>query len=204
MIHVVAIALFGLQQLSAQDQLLYKSAVDLQRQDKVEKAIVIYRKVLHKEPKVARVWFDLGSAYMQKGAVERAAEAYKRAHRLEPGNDDYERKAKGVVEALAKPFVDEGFAQLNSQTGSARKYVSAVESFQKALTINPDDHVVWYHLGKCYQGLKEYRKARTAFGKAIALYSDNAYKDALEEVGGKKLSRDLPQRERYGDFGTGE
>lgn len=195
--------LSAVQQLSVQDQSLYKSAVDLQHQDKVEQAIRVYRKVLRREPQAAQVWFDLATAYMQADDLNKAAQAYKCAYKLEPGNDDYERKAKAAAEALASPFVQNGFSQLSSSKSLRQKHASAIESFKKALMINPDDHVVWYHLGKSYEELKNHQSARMAFEKAIALYSDDAYKQALEEVGGKRLDRNVPPKDRFGDFGTG-
>jgi tetratricopeptide (TPR) repeat protein len=55
-----------------------------------------------------------------------------------------------------------------------RQYNLAVADYQAALDVDPKMDAAWYELGATYQQLNQHAKATEAFGKAIALKSNNA------------------------------
>lgn len=197
MIRLAVILLSSVSALTSANQTLYENAIRLHGEEKLEQAASIYRQIVRNEPNASRVWFDLGTAYVQQGQKSRALHAYDRASELEPQNLDYRNRTQAFRESLERPYIVKGTAALN-----AKNYPAAIKQFRKAVAICPQDHLGWYYLGLCYKDMKDYGKAQIALKEAISIHSDDAYKRALESVGGQSLQKQGPDRERFGDFGN--
>jgi tetratricopeptide (TPR) repeat protein len=69
------------------------------------------------------------------------------------------------------------------------KYGEALEFFEKALELDPDNAETWYEKGLSLKKLKQYQEALKSFNKALKI--DPEYKLALK---GKKEVLDLKSK----------
>ncbi len=51
-----------------------------------------------------------------------------------------------------------------------KEYQKAINAYQKAIEIKPDNHGAYYNMGNAYGELKEYQKAINAYQKASAIF----------------------------------
>lgn len=58
--------------------------------------------------------------------------------------------------------------------GKLGEYNKAIETFDKAIAINPDEKVAWYNKGIAYDKLGEYEKSIEAYNGAITIDPDFA------------------------------
>ena len=56
---------------------------------------------------------------------------------------------------------------------SLRRYSDAVESYDRALELDHDDHRVWHSRGMAAEAIKDYEKAESSYDRAILLDLDN-------------------------------
>ena len=144
--------------------------------------------------------FDLKQRAQQQQTVQKAAETGTMTKEMERGmsKEDktaYEKRAKENSDAIAKNkalndvFVAGKEAMLAAATApdaatKQKLYTAAVESFQKAVEIDPSQHVIWgqlaeasVELGNTQTGADQqtsYQKGVDAYLKAIELKPDDA------------------------------
>ena len=51
-----------------------------------------------------------------------------------------------------------------------KEYKKAIECFDKAIEINPEDEVAWFNSGFAYFKLKDYTNSTNSFKKAISIF----------------------------------
>ena len=90
---------------------------------------------------------------------------------------------------------DQELNQKGIELGRSGKYEEAIETFNMALTINPENAEVWYNIGKTYSDLGDNEEALRSYNQALAinpdiseawynmgliLYEQGKYEDSLE------------------------
>ena len=113
-------------------------------------AVLVYQKLLQREPKNAALLNKLGIAYHQQNLLDLAKRYYERA-----------------VKA------DRTYANAYNNIGTIhyqrKKYSQAVRAYKKALEAHPDMPPVYSNLGYAYFMEKHYDEAMTAFHRALEL-----------------------------------
>ncbi|MDZ7840258.1 MAG: tetratricopeptide repeat protein [Gammaproteobacteria bacterium] len=123
-----------------------------------------------------RTWPDLGigwnvlAASLQAlGSLEEAADAYRRAVGIEPGNHDARNNLGNVLHELGR-------------------YDEAVESLTRAIELNPGLLAAHYNLGLALSALGRHRDAEAAFARVVRLRPDLV--DAHNHVGNQLKAQD--------------
>ena len=117
--------------------------------------ILVLKSALAIDPKISRLWYDLGSAYSwisSTGTLEDSLNAFKKAEEIEPDNIIY---INGVGDALI----------------SLNKYEEAVIQFQKTLRITQKSGYAYESLGHAYYNLKMFDLSRENYQKAIEVFT---------------------------------
>jgi tetratricopeptide (TPR) repeat protein len=70
-----------------------------------------------------------------------------------------------------RQYIDEGLSSLKAVDANA---TAALESFDKAIAINPDSATTWNYRGNALMSLDRYKEAIDSFDKAIAIKPDYA------------------------------
>ena len=145
-------------------ELLAKTANDQFKAGNYDAAIASYMQLLKINPKDAGVHFNLGAAYEQKKDIDAAISEYRMASTLDKDNKNYSIALDDAMVAKAKPIMDQAVAAQKAQ-----KYAEAVDLYQKALTIRPDNDDLWFNLASTQVSLEDYRNAENSFKKAYKL-----------------------------------
>lgn len=150
--------------------------------------------------------FDLAAKAKQAQSMQKAAETGTLTKEQERGmtkeqREAYEKKAKENAEAIKKNSELNAAFNTGKEAMAAKNYDVAVQAFEKATQVDPNQHVIWGQLAEAYieQGnLKTgadqqaaYEKGLEAYNKAIALKPDDAaYHNnyALALVKAKKIT----------------
>ncbi|NHQ61187.1 tetratricopeptide repeat protein [Chlorobium sp. BLA1] len=139
-------------------------------------------------PASSDAWGYLGFAYLQKGELTLAIEAYQAAVRLRPDyahywadlgvaygrEGQYERMIAAYRQAVrnnneyALAWINLGIAYI--QNGS---YLQAVEAYQQVVRITPGDASSWYNMGSAYSEAGHYPEAVEAYRHAVLLSPGN-------------------------------
>lgn len=120
------------------------------RQGNIEGAISQFRRAAGLAPDNAMAFYDLSIAHRQSGQLEQARTDLEHSIKLEP--------TAGKFAALGSQLLLEG------------RFKEAIEMEQKAVALNPGDHVFYEDLGAAYAWSGSHRdQAMQAFRKAIDL-----------------------------------
>ena len=87
---------------------------------------------------------------------------------------EYEKKLKEQEEAMAKDKALQDAFNTGMEAKNAKNYSTAVESFEKASTMAPTQHVVWAQLAESYISLSDTKtgaEQQAAVDKGIAAYA---------------------------------
>lgn len=129
---------------------LFQRAAALQRQGKIDLAIVAYRKILQMAPNHAGVWGNLGVALRTKGDFQAAVVAYKRALEIVPGDP-------GITGNLGNALKD------------MDRLEEALEAHEAAAAAQPDDFNIRYNYGIALREAALYERSLVELEAAIAL-----------------------------------
>ena len=122
---------------------------DFHEHGRLQEAIEEYTEMLHytrDEHLMAKAYIDLGAAYGQLHAFEKAEQFYRLAAQLEPGNQGLfmrmgqlgmEEKIVQLAEAAAAHPTAENYFVLGQLQQSAGHMAEARESYRRALKLNP-------------------------------------------------------------------
>ena len=105
--------------MSKQAEIANDRAIEYWEQNRFEEAIAQWEEIVRKDPNLAEIHYNLGSAYMNQGKTESAIEAFKRALSVDPT----------LTEAYNKLGI------ICYKQGNARL---AFACWKQALMINPD------------------------------------------------------------------
>jgi tetratricopeptide (TPR) repeat protein len=121
---------------------------------------------------LAEATFLLGTSSepIDNESLEDACELFKKL-----GRRDWVRKCNGLLQAESNNIV---YAKVWSNRGTALanlgKYQQAIECFDKAIEINPDDISIWNSKGTAFHYLSKYQQAIECFDKAIEINPNDA------------------------------
>lgn len=154
-----------------------------------------FEKCLELKPDVSEVHSNLGIVYEEWGQTDKAEEEYKKAYAIDGNPDasfnlaklyygqnkleqalDYARES---IQKKSDPAAAHNLqGVILNQMG---RYAEALESFQNALRLSPNDINSSVNLGIAYLNNKEFGKARELFEKILPAIKDQAFKDKIIE-----------------------
>src|SRR5579884_260325 len=169
------------------------------------KAVDNVDKVKTKLGDPTEVNFDEKATAAQQQAVQKAAQTGQLTQEQERGltkeqREALEKQAKQNAATIAKNKALNDAFNAGKEAQTAKNWQAAVDAFQKASEVDPNQHVIWGNLAESYVALAgtktgadaqaDLDKGLEAYGKAIALKPDDpAYHNnyALALVKAKKL-----------------
>jgi tetratricopeptide (TPR) repeat protein len=113
--------------------------------------------------------FGCATAYDNKGDLDNAIKLYDKAIAMTGGKDKtWKDTLKSAKQRKAQPLVDEAFKK---QTASPPDLKGAIESYEAALKLDPDNAGTHSNLGTAYQGMTPPNNAKAIehYKKAVAL-----------------------------------
>lgn len=128
--------------------------LSLSAQNKFQKAIENYQKVIEFQPDHANAYYNAAMAHLNLGNFYEAVTNFKNALQYDP-------EIKGVYKHL-------GIACNNIE-----RYADAIDYYMKALTQTPDDHEIFRNLGIANDNLSNYSEAQDYYEKALRLAPDD-------------------------------
>lgn len=132
----------------------------------LDEEIRCYMKALELDPKYAKAWKNLGSAFMIKGDLKKGLKALTIAAKLDPSDFD--------------TWMDMGRTKYN-----ARDYRGAIESFKKVIEIRPGLGKAWHWLGLTFHEAGNREEAGKALNEADRIYRQSGDYESAAEVESK-------------------
>ena len=124
--------------------------LSMMRLGEMEQAIEFLELATHAAPKNRLAQHNLGVAYREQGALDKAEEALRKAIALDAQATD-------------------SLSSLGNVLRAQKRYTEAITLHQQATTLDPGDPELWSNLGTAHQHNKQYPEAEAAFKKAIEL-----------------------------------
>lgn len=171
---VVLLAPSGRAQSAAVQQ-LYQQAHEAQDAGNPEKAIAIYRELIHQDPSIAAAYNNLGRLLFNLNRFSEAAKVLQQGLALNPDMAPAQvmlgasylqlnepAKAIGPLQRGVKALPDDRFARENLVQALMRadRTAEAVAELQRMVAADPRDQKSWYQLGKLELKLSEEAFAR--------------------------------------------
>jgi len=138
------------QDLSDADEIIYKTAIELYDGGEPAKAIELYKELLHKNPDVYKVGFELGYSYATTGEYEKAVELLKR---YESHND--------AVDGL---FTTEAFC-----LGKLNRMDESKATIERGMNRFPKSGRLCHNMGEFYRSNGDNKAAIQYYHKGINL-----------------------------------
>ena len=180
----------------------------LHQSGKITEAQKIYLELIKDNPSDYRLYFLIGTSFLQLKNFNEAASYLDQSIKIKP-NFPNNYNSKGVVFSELKQF-EEAIKNYNIATElkpdfleahlnkgiclkKIQKYNDAVQSFLECIKIDPSNPKIYNNLGNLYLENFKYSEAKNAYDKAITLDSEyaEAYEgrgDALQEL--SKIEKD--------------
>ncbi len=134
---------------------LYKQGTKLALQGKIDRAIIVFKKVIKRNPYYSLGYYGLGKAYLYKFGMNK--EAIKNLRK----SVQYDKR-----------FV-KGYFYLGIAYYLGKKYIPAIHAFHKAYKLDKYNVQALYNIGAMYDVMKNEYKA----GKYFKLYLKGKNKD---------------------------
>ncbi len=172
----------------------YVASADLYtREGKTDRALSSLKKAAEISPCNAERHATMGKIYLEKGDKEEARKAFKGAIEqdpakakdiaeicLEKGNaeeaEEYFRRSMARDPKNLTPQEIKEYVHIANRLGIALrrqgKVKEAIEEYQKACQLAPDDEAIYYNMGKAYLSIGNRDKAAKCFRKALELAPD--------------------------------
>lgn len=165
-------------QAPQQDRTVFKQAVALHEQGKLDEAMLIYRRLLLVNPNDAPCWLNIGTLLRAQGHFEAALAATSRALELTPENpsaltnlgngllaQDHNEAAVKAHEKAIKLAPDNFLIRSNyaialRETG---RQAEAIEQFTKAIAMKPEDNQVKWERAITYLDIARFKEGWEAF-----------------------------------------
>jgi superkiller protein 3 len=146
----------------------FDAGVKLQTAGKYDEAIASYQKAAGVNEKEPAYPYAIGTAYQAKGDVPHAIAFYQKAFSMSPPNAEQTKTyAKALADAKglqAAPLMDEALKK-----HSAKDYTGAIDLYQKALDIDPNNARGWTNMASAYQAADNFVKAHQGYEKALSI-----------------------------------
>ena len=151
---------------AAQDN--FDLGVKLQGESKFDDAIAAYQKAASVNPKESAYQYAIGTAYQAKGDMTSALASYQQALSLAAPNSEqaktYQKAISDGKLLSAAPIMDEAVKKHGD-----KQYAAAIELYQKALAIDPNNARGFTNMAAAYQAADNYVKAQQSYEKALSL-----------------------------------
>ena len=155
----------------------YLGLAELQ-QGRLKEADSLLSRSVAVEPRNANAWSDLGSARVRADAPQEALEPFSRALELAPEHPDALNNMAQALRKLsrfdqARPLLEKLVEQQPGQAGPLRALAdvqtksgdvaAAIDTFQEALRLDPDDPRIRLGLGDACESAGRFRQARMQY-----------------------------------------
>ena len=175
---------------------LLKTALDLQLNGKLERAIKGYKEAIAIKPDYADAFLNMGTALADQGKLEEAMEAFSKALAIKPdyasahnnmGNalKDQGKLAQAIErykKAIAiKPDYADAFLNIGTALADQGRPDEAIEAYKKALSIKPNYAASYYNMGNALKDQGKMEEAIEAYKKVIIIKPD--YVEAFLNMG---------------------
>ena len=155
-----------------------------QAQNKINEAIIEYRRAIQADPRLGPARLRLGDAYIKSGDAPNALREYVRAAELLPEDHDVQIKAgklmlagghftdaRGLGERLLarSPKNVEAQVLIANSLAGLQDWESAVDAFEKAAQIDPSRAATYSEIGAVQVARGDLVAAEAAFRKAVEI-----------------------------------
>src|SRR5688572_19074429 len=155
-----------------------------QAQNKINEAIIEYRRAIQADPRLGPARLRLGDAYIKSGDAPNALREYVRAAELLPEDHDVQIKAgklmlagghftdaRGLGERLLarSPKNVEAQVLIANSLAGLQDWESAVDAFEKAAQIDPNRAATYSEIGAVQVARGDLVAAEAAFRKAVEI-----------------------------------
>ncbi len=161
------------------------------RQGKYGDAVFVYEKGVEHNPSAAVLFNNLGNIYYDTGKYEKALQMFKKSGELDPvfserlyhlGIEAFIKGSGGMDDAIAKlqDSVKQNVNKAKTVHDLGVAYMErhmedkAIDSFIRALNIDPNYLSAYVNLGYIYQHKEDYEKSIQSFEKAVILNPKSA------------------------------
>jgi tetratricopeptide (TPR) repeat protein len=129
----------------------YQQAMEAHEADRNDEALRLLHRSVRSEPANAYAWTALGVVSFEQNQVEESARAFRQAIKLAPRRPEPHYNLAVVLESVGR-------------------YTQAIEAYEAALQLQPDDLFTMENLARCYrrQGVKP-EKVAELLDRALAV-----------------------------------
>ncbi len=167
-----------------------------------EGAINVCETIRSITPDDADVISDIALIYSMMGRTEESIRAYREALDIRNNPELFMKFIKGLLSegryeetvSIVREYDDTygnipgAWVMRGNAEYALKRYSDAVESYDRALELNSEDHSVWHSRGMAAEAMEDYGKAESSYDRAILLKLDcDAYwisKSAVQEKSG--------------------
>ncbi|MBF0382927.1 MAG: tetratricopeptide repeat protein [Magnetococcales bacterium] len=168
-------------------QELFNQAIFFHQNDRLDEAVVRYRRFLDIEPENCDALCNLGAALCKQGHLNAAVKLFKKTISLYPDNsiahsnlgyalkmqDKYEDAQVSLNNALEiDPNNSDAYYNLGIVLKKQGSLESAVENIRQSLVLNPDNFEAHNDLGILFHGLGKLEESMVSFQAALTINPD--------------------------------
>ena len=136
----------------------------LNRENKFQKAVECYQRVIQLDKTSGNAYANLGATYCNMGRYDLALDTLKRGYSIDNSNFTL-LLGLGQLLAILAP-------------GPDTQYYDALKILEQAEAIDDENHLIYYSKGLAWFNLKKYAKSEISFKKALEI--DNTFIEAKE------------------------
>ncbi len=201
-----------------------EKAQNLERQGRLDEAMLEFKRALEADPSMATAHNALGQHYMRKGLVTKAVDEFRSAVLLSSNYETCFNLGRALVDLSRYAEAASAFRQCLSFAAddpSARyelaytqyaegQFAEALAHFQSLLDQYPEDWELQVAIASCYMGVAEYATAVDTLEKALQSIPPGADTTAIREtLESAQRHLELPAEQStsvkdrlYGDYGV--
>ncbi|HEY9793242.1 MAG TPA: tetratricopeptide repeat protein, partial [Candidatus Obscuribacterales bacterium] len=189
----------------------FNEAVKLQGDNKLDEALAKYQEAVKTTPNSPDVWYSMGTCYQAKNDLDNAINAYQKAVSLNAKEPSYKKVLKDAKAAKAAPLVQDAITKQTATAadlaGAIASYVAALkidddggtwlnlgtayqankqdqkalDSYLRALQLDPKLSDGYYYLGTLYEGMNKKAQAVDAYHKYLQSQPAGQYAASVKD-----------------------
>ena len=164
----------------AKKHVLFNIANTLASLGKYNEAIEAYKEVLAIDTEDTNAYLGHGNCYALLGNETEAQNAFAKAASIEPESLQARSQLAEIHLKNGRPLLAVNvYRSAGEDCQRNKKYKEAIQFYNAALEIDPNNVLVLLGVGDCYQALKNYEEAVIEFSKAATCDSDDLHMAAL-------------------------
>ena len=186
--------------------LILLTLLTLKQNNYFKDEVTFYEETLKKTPQSARIHYNLGLVYIEKGLIQKGIDSFKKAIELRPGYAEayvnlgytYQKMGrnreaqlwfeKGAAAAPMSYLPYYYLANLYSDTGRLKE---SIEFYKKALGIKTDKPSIYYDMAVACDKAGDIKSAEAAYRKTLEL--DASYTNACINLGALLAQEGRPE-----------